>query len=790
MSFLLLLESDLINLSSIYSNLTLEAIARRLQSFSEGYFDCFNFKFFFQRCKIYELIICGKFQSSIEFFNYCFDPLTHEEIKYSFILEHFSQIFTNLSISQKVLLDRYQQIKKALILKAFSPFTKLLENRELVITKSHKFIIPDSHLFIYNNDVKENIYHELLDCELDLIDQLKKENVDNKYKKDHLGKFEDIVDNIQEENDSFEKIFKIQERDNDYNNINITKYTNNSYIISNKTSIDNIPKRLTNINLSFHDIQMNNDFHTSKDNIYQYTNEFYSSQLYREKFKQSSTDISKFVINLNQEITPKEIRLVNYIGIPELNIPKLIDDYRLTVFLGTCAQELFLMTYNINSHSNLSNYNILRNTQKSLFHNFKPKFMKKEALNKMIIRRFYKYAYQRLNSECKSLSYNKRILNHSISQVNVKNIKQDAFNMNTNGGNIENLDSNYLMSRDFLLDFVSSKYLPPFVYDSIAFKSFNTNYLIWLFNNQFVKVLYDEMDEYETDEFIHSLIRKYDLTANEPDICGLLAYYIKHINRIYYDKSHKDFQSISHNGNKKNNIVSDVSEENNLINSIKAEFEFVNLKDLKQISISYIKHDNNLSIAFNLNKKQEYNVISSKNNNNTDYTYNTNNALYDINIKSDKENNESDISMHVNNSFNDYYDYYINNNISDMTNNTYSNNNLNNINNNIYDDSLNLSYYNNNNNNTSTFDFELNHLAYNSKNDFEYTNTNTNDNNFYSNYSSNQVDSFCINDYILKVNEGKLENDDNSFFFNDCKLESNKIYNDNEELFNYYFKIS
>lgn len=842
---------------SVFGYLSLEAIARRLQAFPEVYSSCYDIKFLFQRCKIYELIICGKFESSIEFFNFCFNSkIVHE--KYYFLIEYFSEIFRNFNISQKVLLDKYLKIKKALMSKTNAPYLNVLDNKKLIIFKNHKLMIPDSYLFIFDNEIKDNSHIELLDCEFDLIKEIKIENRSQAYKENHLGKFEDIADNMQEEGSLFEEIFDIPKTTNSYNNNLIDTINNND------------SKDIRNNNISLKCILNKNN--NNRYYSYKITNEFYSNPSIKENFRESKIDVKKFIINCDEDIESNNKKLIDYIGVPEFNAPKIGDLYKFKVFFGTTAQKLFMMTYNINIHTNqvlsmnrnsIESTKFMSNKEKCEFLNsFSPKFTKKEALNKMIIRKFHKYLRKKLkkdyeiidsaNLKCNSIQAN-RDKNYDIEYDYENNYIQDCNMLNSMDNTLKESsssvlplstysyshssddnntnDASHISSMNFALEFVSLNYLPPFKYNNnLVFKSYSTNYLVWLFSNQSLKLLYNNFLEDESEDFIKSLIYKYDLTANEPNICEAIKYYVNNFNKFYSDDLNVDSYYSSSNKNSFKTNSNRNTSINEQIDYIRAQVELLNINKIEKVNIiedrvSFLNLFKNKKINTkntiemnltqnignieNIDSLSTYNNICSKdssfiitNSDNMHVYSNSNNTLKSCNeipfwhkVFASKDDLSTNKANNTNNSNNinikDNLNYLLNmNNNNNINKNYYSNISENENKNNINDfDSMkkNNSISNRENENNycnNTKLFNCNELVINNsemKNDANYIDDFYNKNNIFSNYSSNLTDTFSINRFMIEENNCLFEDfyQFNSNIFQDLEP-SNDIFNYSE----------
>ncbi len=141
---------------------------------------------------------------------------------------------------------------------------------------------------------------------------------------------------------------------------------------------------------------------------------------------------------------------------------------------------------------------------------FKPKFLKKENIDKKILRKFRNYVKIVSKSE-------KEILEGS-----------DKF---------------------FWKNFVTANLLPPMKYEDsfglIQFKSFNTKYLLWLFSKEGCVKLFQDFSLKFVDQILGDFITSYDLLNNkeEPDIVDKLKYYIEALPEIYFRKNFNEIDS-------------------------------------------------------------------------------------------------------------------------------------------------------------------------------------------------------------------------------------------------------
>jgi hypothetical protein len=133
---------------------------------------------------------------------------------------------------------------------------------------------------------------------------------------------------------------------------------------------------------------------------------------------------------------------------------------------------------------------------------FKPKFLKKENIDKKILRKFRNFV--------------KILCKLSPELVSIHNDK------------------------NFWKNFTTINLLPPMRYDDdlgirIEFKSFNTKYLLWLFSKDGCAKLYKDFVTKSGDQILHDFVASYDLKNNLTEDCIIekLKYYIYAIPEIY-----------------------------------------------------------------------------------------------------------------------------------------------------------------------------------------------------------------------------------------------------------------
>ena len=179
---------------------------------------------------------------------------------------------------------------------------------------------------------------------------------------------------------------------------------------------------------------------------------------------------------------------------------------------------------------------------------FKPKYAKRETIDKKIIRSFRKFI---------------------INEYNTKN-----FNPNSS--------KDYV----FFITLINRNILPPTDYinenenEKVYFKSFNSQFLLWFFNKDGIKDLYSKFIQIEGDEFINSLVKYYDLS--QEDKLSLVNYinnlpFIFDISLVNNINKGKDIEHIYRK--KKVNIKDDNNNNKNKDNSKTTKYHKIRSRD-------------------------------------------------------------------------------------------------------------------------------------------------------------------------------------------------------------------
>ena len=197
---------------------------------------------------------------------------------------------------------------------------------------------------------------------------------------------------------------------------------------------------------------------------------------------------------------------------------------------------------------------------------FNPKFLKKENIDKKIFRKFRKFFK----------SYYKDNKNSPIFSKNVF----------------------------FWKKFYTQNLLPPVKIENngeiIEHKSFNTQYLIWLFNQEGITELFKLFLKKESENVVNNFITEYNLNnSNEPNIIGKLKQYMDYIPEIYGAANNED-KNIELEENKEEFNV-----DTNEISSVKQQQYNNDNNNLDWID-SEKKHSNPFDLNFDIIGKKNF----------------------------------------------------------------------------------------------------------------------------------------------------------------------------------------
>ena len=223
---------------------------------------------------------------------------------------------------------------------------------------------------------------------------------------------------------------------------------------------------------------------------------------------------------------------------------------------------------------------------------FNPKFLKKENIDKKIFRRFRKFIKILYKENKNSPIFSKN--EFFWKKFNVKNLLPPVKIVSNNNEIIEH-------------------------------KSFNTQYLLWLFNQEGTTELFKLFLKTEEEKIINNFVTEYNLNqSKEPNIIKKLKEYINYIPEIY-DISHKKEIYNENNELLDTNEISGKKDDNNTIlesfdseisfsnNPFNLKFEFIEKKHFREFPYDnnnyYYLEENNSNYFL---KKSEENEINNE----------------------------------------------------------------------------------------------------------------------------------------------------------------------------------
>ena len=254
---------------------------------------------------------------------------------------------------------------------------------------------------------------------------------------------------------------------------------------------------------------------------------------------------------------------------------------------------------NSNYNNFTKNYRIKTNSKKRyrdihpFLKTFNPKFLKKENIDKKIFRRFRKFV---------KLLYKENI-------------------------NLPIFSKNQLFWKKFYI----KNLLPPVKIvlnndELIEHKSFNTQYLLWLFNQEGTTELFQLFAKSELENVVNEFIIDYNLNKiKEPDIIEKLREYINYIPEIYdsknkkviYEENKEIIETGEFSGKKTedNTYLDSFESEQEYNNPFNLNFEFYERKNFKEFPYDYNNFNylegNNFNVDY-LKAAEEMEVKSEK----------------------------------------------------------------------------------------------------------------------------------------------------------------------------------
>lgn len=506
---------------------------------------------------------------------------------------------------------------------------------------------------------------------------------------------------------------------NNYNNNSYKKYsTNNDENCSCENTNSIRESKLLSLPPYIERIKENKFFNISDPSLN--INFFERGVVYKSKKKEKIKNKTPFL----KKFHPKFMKKENIDKKILRKFRKFVRNYvnKNEIFYNNLADEMFISkvkNYNSTILNTNNNDDIINNNNKSNKKTYKLKKIKLKTiasylnikinyiLNKNQIKLFNNKNNKLNNKEFLEIKLNDTTSNNSYTNnpiLNNEKAKYSSYKFNNliNNKNLNLLTKYNFLDKEskFVLVFAYENVLPPFsslISNKIVeFKSFNCDFLVWLFSNKKIHDLYQLfVDEY-CDQLTNDLINTYNLKEKDPVICGKLPVYIKNLHTFYHLKENEAElynyivqDSIEEDNNIESNIekilecnIDNIEADKDLNssckNNVKKDLSYINnLNKTNEVSVKSKKVKSNNSIKKRLNKKRtiiknNHNVISNVDEiNNKDYIKNKSNVFKVL----------SDNTANIDNNINKFgYSKYINNLYEDTIVNEQIESNLNNVN--------------------------------------------------------------------------------------------------------------
>ena len=230
----------------------------------------------------------------------------------------------------------------------------------------------------------------------------------------------------------------------------------------------------------------------------------------------------------------------------------------------------------------------------------------------------------------------------------------------------DNEIKNYIKNNDFWSEYIKQNLMPPFKYEKekekVSFKSFNTQYLCWFFEHKYSLELYNFFIKEKYDNLIHEIKEANNLKENCDDF-SLIKNYINTMPLIYGKENQNRSTDCSSNPKPIDDEINEVDEKNK-INELNNQ---INIEDDKKIENNDNNDNNDNMIVENENENEFFNNNNNPNIDNNIPYLNNNNNINNINnefqnlqkyifgtnsnINIEPNNNENENENGMNNSF-------------------------------------------------------------------------------------------------------------------------------------------
>lgn len=484
-------------------------------------------KFLIKKFQIYDLIIRGLADQAKCYFKATFAEVADRE-DFLPVLHYYNLIF-NFNQSKNILKEHYIEMREEL-------FDKVEEMLNVLLVKHKRLIMLKTDGYSLGScEAKDKVIYQLLECEAnleeELIDAYNKMEIEKSYFKQYEKESLDI-----QNSDDFDFFETIKKNNYELSTINEEKEEDDENDENNSYNNNNNKTMYKNYNKINYNNQYNINNNVQNNSIY---NIQYDTKLDNENINEN---IKKD--NDNYRIINKKMEIDDYISRENINKLKLIKSEMKgnNSDIAIISPKTYILTNDPNLNMNYLEKKVVqeriknhryRNSNDFLKH-FSPRFMKKENLDKKIIRRFKKYVRKSLTDIIDIDNFlkekaEKRSQLGSLKIINDSTIECSLTTEDTN----EFFRNSIYSSLQFSYEFSTKQYLPPFKNENIAFKSFNTKYLLWLFNDPIIRKLYEEFGEEYSQRLSDLITLEYNLITEEPIMCNQLPYYIKHMGLLY-----------------------------------------------------------------------------------------------------------------------------------------------------------------------------------------------------------------------------------------------------------------
>lgn len=429
-------------------NLSWDYFSRMILEYNQLFFISPSLLYHLLKLQIYDLLKRGKIIEAKELFTFNFKSILNKK-EFDSIKQHFLYLFQNNLSTINAIQIHFHQLKNEFF-RFFEIFllSSLEKQNEIFIIKSFR-----------NNTLRDNILSSILEFNLTNIEIVIKNDIKSKIQMD-LSNEDDVYSYFSSEVDTHSQ---------SQSEVKCTKFNSLSSI---SMIMSNLQKNSV--------FKMFNFNKVSKENKEIVKTEEIMSQF---KFPNNSKIDNKNDHNINNNSTTNENQTNDLYN--RINDKIIIENFR--------EDDPYLNKNHFEKKKEMikSSNKINIKDKHPFLRLFKPKFMKKENIDKTILRKFRNYM--------------KKIDKETPFEVNSMKKK-----------------------------FIELNFFPTFTYDGMEFKSFNSNYFIWLFSHKEIYYEYSEFVIDNNNSILENFIDKYDLHNIEADVIPHLKTYIENLNSLYY----------------------------------------------------------------------------------------------------------------------------------------------------------------------------------------------------------------------------------------------------------------